>query len=56
MSSESENNPPKEGTGELEQQVEAALECVLTKQLTPAMLKLVETLAIAKDQNPQSQG
>ena len=48
---------PKEGAGaeELEQQVEMALECMLSRQLAPVMLILSDNLVVPKEQDPGDQ-
>ena len=57
MSKNPKDVQPKEGAGaeELEQQVETALERVLSRQLAPVMLKLNDNLAVPKEQDPGDQ-
>ena len=58
MSRNSKDNQRGEETGteELEQQVESALECVLSRQLAPVMLKLTDKPGVSQEQDPSGKG
>ena len=58
MSKNLKDTQRKEETGmeELEQQVESALERVLSQQLAPVMLKLTDKPAVPKEQDPSGKG
>ena len=46
----------KTGTEELKQQIESALERVLSRQLAPVMLKLTDKPGVSQEQDPSGKG